>query len=120
MGAHPEAARSAAAADGGQMTTRPDIYTPETLAAHWGCTARHVRNLIHRGQLRAFPLGGKLWRIQAAAVEEFECRTNTASGDCGESSPSSTSTAPASGTVTRLAPLTRARLGALRQRSTPS
>lgn len=54
-----------------------DVFTPETLARRWICSARHVRNLINEGQLKSFRLGGKLLRIHARDVEEFE----TCSGD---------------------------------------
>lgn len=57
-------------------------HTPATLAAEWRCSARHVRNLIELGELRAFRLGGKLLRIPADAVEEFERRNDTVS--CGD------------------------------------
>lgn len=51
-------------------TRRP--YTPDQVAAIWGCSPNHVRNLIHRGELRAFRLGARLFRIPADAIEEFE------------------------------------------------
>lgn len=47
-------------------------YTPDSLAAHWGCSAAHVRNLIHKGELRAFRLGKRLFRIMPDAVREYE------------------------------------------------
>lgn len=47
-------------------------YTPESLARRWDCSPRHVRNLINRGELRAFRVGGKLIRIRVNVVEEFE------------------------------------------------
>lgn len=47
-------------------------YTPESLAKRWGCSPRHIRNLINRGMLPAFSLGAKLVRIPANVVEEFE------------------------------------------------
>ena len=47
-------------------------YSPETLARRWGCSAHHIRNMINRGELPAFRLGGKLMRIRAEVVEEFE------------------------------------------------
>jgi excisionase family DNA binding protein len=47
-------------------------YTPETLAEEWQCSAKHIRNLIHSGSLRAFRLGGRLYRILVDAVQEFE------------------------------------------------
>jgi excisionase family DNA binding protein len=47
-------------------------YTPESLAERWACSANHVRNLIASGDPPAFKLGGRLFRIPAAAVEKFE------------------------------------------------
>jgi hypothetical protein len=47
--------------------TKP--YTPETLAAEWQCTARHIRNLVNTGELRGFRLGDRLLRIPQSAVE---------------------------------------------------
>jgi excisionase family DNA binding protein len=47
-------------------------FTPDQVAAHWGCSANHVRKLIHSGELRAFRLGERLFRIPAEAVLEFE------------------------------------------------
>jgi excisionase family DNA binding protein len=58
-----------------EMTDRP--FSPETLAERWGCSARHVRNLIKRGDINAFQLGGKLWRISAAEVARIEASGNT-------------------------------------------
>ena len=53
----------------------PNVFTPATLAAWWECSERHVRNLIDSGELRAFRLGGKLWRIRPQEVEAFECQS---------------------------------------------
>jgi excisionase family DNA binding protein len=47
-------------------------FSPKTLAAHWYCSERHVRNLISRGDLRAFRLGDKLLRIPWEEVDRFE------------------------------------------------
>lgn len=55
----------------------PNVYTPKTLASAWQCSEKHVRNLIDRGELRAFYLGGKLLRIRPVDVEEFENRNLT-------------------------------------------
>jgi excisionase family DNA binding protein len=90
------------------------IYTPHTLAQKWDCSERHIRNLIKKGELRAFPLGRKLLRIPADAVEEFEQCPTTKSDGCEESSALS-STKTASGTVTPLEPRTRARRNAARR-----
>lgn len=54
------------------MSDRP--LTPEQVAAYWGCSANHVRRLIHRGELRAFRLGDRLFRIPRDAIGEYEQR----------------------------------------------
>jgi excisionase family DNA binding protein len=57
-------------------------FTPDQLAAKWGCSSNHVRNLIHRGELRAFRLGKRLFRIPPEAIGEYEkCQMNIGSGD---------------------------------------
>ncbi|MCV9910480.1 helix-turn-helix domain-containing protein [Brucella sp. HL-2] len=50
------------------------LFTPATLAKRWECSEKHVRNLIKTGQLDAFRLGGKLYRIKQSAVEAFEAK----------------------------------------------
>ena len=50
------------------------IYTVATLAKRWGTSTTFVYNLLERGELSGFKLGGKLWRIKAADVEAYECR----------------------------------------------
>lgn len=50
----------------------PNVYTPETLARRWRCSANHVRNMIKRGDLPAFRSGGKLLRIRTADVISHE------------------------------------------------
>lgn len=47
---------------------------PRQVAERWGCSERHVRNLISNGQLGHFRVGERLLRIPAAAVEEYERR----------------------------------------------
>jgi hypothetical protein len=96
----------------------PRVYTPAALAREWLCSERHIRNLVAAGQLRAFRLGGKLLRITAEAAEDFQCRNTASDGSTGDSA--SPGGVTESDTVTRLAPMTRARLNGLRQRSTPS
>lgn len=51
------------------MTSRP--LTVGMVAQRWGCSSQAVRNMIARGALPAFRVG-KLIRIPAAEVEEFE------------------------------------------------
>jgi len=54
------------------MINRPLL--PREVAERWGCSERHVRNLIASGQLGHFRVGDRLLRILAAAVEEYERR----------------------------------------------
>lgn len=53
------------------MTDRPRPYTPETLAERWECSAATIRNMITRGELRAFKVG-RAFRIPVDAVTEHE------------------------------------------------
>jgi len=96
------------------------LYTPATLAAEWGCSPRHVRNLINRGELRAFRLGRKLLRITTEAAEEYRCRSDTRSDDSPANASSSTTTTPASATDTGSELMRRIELKSLRRRSTPN
>ena len=48
-------------------------YTPETLAAHWEVSSATVRNLVNRGELRAFRIGRQI-RIRPEAASEYEDR----------------------------------------------
>src|SRR5262245_49926045 len=93
------------------------LYTPETLAAEWQCTPRHIRNLVNTGKLGGFRLGGRLLRIPQSAVETFLCQ-NTVLYDSKADSSSTCTTLTATGqTVAALTPETRARLNAKRQGS---
>ena len=63
------------------MTAAPyfkrQVTTPDEVARYWGCSPNHVRNLISRGELRAFRLGARLWRIPVEAIAEYELRQMT-------------------------------------------
>ena len=62
------------------MSARP--YTCEEVADLWGCSDNHVRNLIKRGELKAFRIGRRLIRIPADAVEDYvQCQLNGPSVD---------------------------------------
>lgn len=78
-----------AAADraGMVMTAPARPMTPEQVAERWGCSPNHVRNLIHRGELRAFRLGRRLIRIPIEAIGEFEqCQNIESEGSTEDSS----------------------------------
>ena len=49
-----------------------NVYTPDTLAEHWKCSASLIRRLIQRGELVGLKYGGKLIRITAATVVAYE------------------------------------------------
>lgn len=49
-----------------------NVYTPETLADRWSCSANHIRVMIRRGDLTGSMLGGRLLRISAAVVAAYE------------------------------------------------
>lgn len=48
------------------------VYSPATLARHWDCSERHIRNMIATGELPSFRAGGKLLRIRAEDVSNAE------------------------------------------------
>ena len=75
-------------------------YRVPQLAARWGCSPGHVRNMIERGELRAFTIG-RLVRIPAAEVERVECR-GIASSACAGGSPLSGQTQTANDTADSL------------------
>jgi excisionase family DNA binding protein len=76
-------------------------FSVPQLAARWCCSAGHIRNLIDRGEVRAFQLG-RLIRIPASEVERVECSQNTASSASGVGSRSSGQTQPESATADSL------------------
>lgn len=53
-------------------------WTPDSLADRWGVSGETVRQMCADGRLAAFWVG-RMWRIPAAAVENYE-RRNTESG----------------------------------------
>ena len=69
------------------MTQRP--FTPDSLAARWGISAESVRALCRQATLPHFRIG-KLYRIPAHAVEDYEqaWQQTSASDDTEEDSAS--------------------------------
>lgn len=53
----------------------PRLFSPDTLAERWGCSATQVRTLIKSGKLSAFRIGS-LYRIRLEAVEAFESQAS--------------------------------------------
>jgi excisionase family DNA binding protein len=83
------------------------VYTPAMLAERWACSESHVRNLIAAGNLPSFRLGGKLLRIRASDVEEYECRAGGSQGF--ETNTASPGTREISADVIDLGQMTRKR-----------
>jgi excisionase family DNA binding protein len=78
-------------------------FTPETLADRWGCSSNHIRNLVNRGILRAFR-AGRLIRIPAEAVEDFECPNTDLDGSMDASSSHGGATMESGGGIVLLVP----------------
>lgn len=91
------------------------VLTPAEVAERWKCSEHHVRKLIAKGELRSFKLGERLLRVKSEWAEEFECRTTQSAGS--EENSSLSGMTPTDGTVTSLAPETRAKLRDLRHHS---
>lgn len=49
-------------------------YSVATLAERWGCSKRHISNMVRRGELTAFRIG-KQMRFRPGEVERVECAT---------------------------------------------
>ena len=66
-------------------------FTPARLAIRWECTEQAVSALCRSRKLRAFKIGGKLWRIPADEVARWEKgeTTSASDGTGGSSAPSS-------------------------------
>ncbi len=94
--------------------SEPLAYTPETLAVRWGCSGKHVRNLIAAGELAHLRLGGKLMRIPAEAVRTFE-RQQSIRSDGAPAGPASE--VPAKRAVKHDAALARALARGIRTKS---
>jgi excisionase family DNA binding protein len=63
------------------MMLRQHAFTVASLAKLWGVSTSFVYDRCQSGDLRgAFKLGGKLWRIPLATVEDYERRQQETSG----------------------------------------
>ena len=60
-------------------------FSSEELAERWGVSAQHIRDLIGKGELRHFRVG-RLIRIPATVVREFEECLTTGSSSIGAGS----------------------------------
>ncbi|WP_408886836.1 helix-turn-helix domain-containing protein [Lichenicola cladoniae] len=61
-----------------QVVANPICYRVRDLADRWACSAGKVRSLIASGQLPAFRIGTKMFRIPIAAVVEYEAQRTVA------------------------------------------
>lgn len=48
------------------------VFTVAQLAKRWSCARRSVLQLIHNGQLQAFKVGERAFRITIAEIERVE------------------------------------------------
>ena len=87
-------------------------YTPELLAECWDCSAETVRAMVRSGTLPAFRVG-KMMRITARAVEDYECGI-TGSDDSRAGSSSCGTTTEEAGDVIALRHTRRKMLSAKR------
>jgi excisionase family DNA binding protein len=53
------------------VAAHPNVYTPRTLAERWRCSEQMIHNMIKRGELEAWKLGG-LVRISTEVVARHE------------------------------------------------
>ncbi|MBA3678496.1 MAG: helix-turn-helix domain-containing protein [Sphingosinicella sp.] len=51
--------------------------TVAMLAEHWQCSGTFIYDRINAGDLKAFKLGAKLWRVSPNAIIEYETRQQT-------------------------------------------
>jgi excisionase family DNA binding protein len=99
-----------------------NVYTPSTLAKRWECSPATIYNMIERGNLAAFKVGGKLLRIKAEDVEAFE-QLGGLPGETESTESHGTKSERAeddTGTATNSEPATAPKLPALRRLDTPS
>lgn len=55
----------------------PAAFSAASLARRWGCSTRHIYNLIDQGTVRPFKIGN-LYRVSAAEVARIEqCGSNS-------------------------------------------
>ncbi|PJE26573.1 hypothetical protein CVM50_17845 [Pseudooceanicola marinus] len=70
------------------MKNQSRPYSPDDLAARWGCSGETVRSMIRNGSLPAFRVG-RMYRIRPEVVEQHECANTesessmAASSSCG-------------------------------------
>ena len=43
-------------------------YSVSTLAARWGCSKRHISNMVKRGELTGFRIGRQMSQVQILSL----------------------------------------------------
>jgi len=61
-------------------------FSTATLSERWDCSEQHIRDLVNTGKLAAFRVG-RMMRIQAKVVREFECQTSKPSSTVENGTP---------------------------------
>lgn len=60
-------------------TNEPEaVFTVNELATRWRCSRRSVVDKINAGELNAFRIGKRMYRITAAEVERIESTSSPA------------------------------------------
>lgn len=55
-----------------------EVFTVADLCERWKCCRRTVHEAIHSGELKAFRLGKRTYRVTLEAVREYEERKQAA------------------------------------------
>lgn len=53
-------------------SNEPDVFTVADLARRWRCSRRSIVDKIAGGELKAFRIGKRMYRITASEVERVE------------------------------------------------
>ena len=54
--------------------THPTPYSVSTLAARWGCSKRHITNMVKRGELTGFRIGRQMSQVQILSLRPINSR----------------------------------------------
>ena len=70
-------------------------FTPDQLADRWQCSAETIRQMVRRGELRAFRTGRMIRIPRDAVMEHEECQSSQSDDSKGDSVPSGAIPRPA-------------------------
>lgn len=73
-------------------------FTADSLAERWGCSGETVRQMVKSGRLPGFRVG-RMIRITAQAVEDYECQRSASDGSGAASASTGPATMDAGGAI---------------------